>query len=135
MSITSFLNSRGFYSFEGYSQQVPEQVKDLIKLTDNPNISVMEIGFNAGHSAEVFLQNNKYLTLTSFDLGAHNYVITAKDILMHLLIPLPKGILGKVSEQKLNRRSASRRYPTGHCILSNQSLSRMRGSESPPHYR
>ena len=79
MSITSFLNSRGFHSFEGYSQQVPEQVKDLIKLTDKPNISVMEIGFNAGHSAEVFLQNNKYLTLTSFDLGAHNYVITAKE--------------------------------------------------------
>jgi predicted O-methyltransferase YrrM len=39
----------------------------------------MEIGFNAGHSAEVFLQNNKNLTLTSFDLGSHNYVTTAKE--------------------------------------------------------
>jgi predicted O-methyltransferase YrrM len=79
MSITRFLNNRGFYSFEGYSQQVPEQVKDLIKLTNKPNINVMEIGFNAGHSAEVFLQNNKSLTLTSFDLGGHNYVMTAKE--------------------------------------------------------
>lgn len=78
MSITSFLNNRGFYSFEGYSQQVPEQVKDLITLTNKPNINVMEIGFNAGHSAEVFLENNKSLTLTSFDLGGHNYVMTAK---------------------------------------------------------
>lgn len=79
MSITNFLNNKGFYSFEGYSQQVLEQVKDLINLSNKPNINVMEIGFNAGHSAEVFLQNNKYLTLTSFDLGAHNYVMTAKE--------------------------------------------------------
>ena len=39
----------------------------------------MEIGFNAGHSAEVFLQNNKDLILTSFDLGGHNYVTAAKE--------------------------------------------------------
>jgi len=79
MSITTFLNNRGFYSFEGYSQEVPQQVEDLIILTNKPNINVMEIGFNAGHSAEVFLQNNKELTLTSFDLGGHNYVMTAKE--------------------------------------------------------
>ena len=53
MSITSFLNNIGFYTFEGYSQQVPEQVKDLVKLSNKPNVNVMEIGFNAGHSAEV----------------------------------------------------------------------------------
>lgn len=79
MSITNFLNTRGFYSFEGYCQQIPEQVQDLIKLSNKPNINIMEIGFNAGHSAEIFLQNNKDLTLTSFDLGEHNYVITAKE--------------------------------------------------------
>lgn len=79
MSITSFLNSRGVYSFEGYSQQVPKQVEDLVNLTNNPNINVMEIGFNAGHSAEIFLQNNKDLTLTSFDLGSHHYVLPAKE--------------------------------------------------------
>ena len=79
MNITSFLNSRGFHSFDGYSQQVPQQVEDLINLTNKPNINVMEIGFNAGHSAEVFLQNNKDLILTSFDLGGHSYVRTAKE--------------------------------------------------------
>ena len=72
MTITLFLNSRGFHSFEGYSQEVSQQVNDLINLTNKPNINVMEIGFNAGHSAEVFLQNNKDLNLTSFDLGRHN---------------------------------------------------------------
>ena len=79
MSITSFLNNRGFRTFEGYSQQVPQQVEDLIKLTNKPKINVMEIGFNAGHSSEVFLGNNRDLTLTSFDLGAHNYVRVAKE--------------------------------------------------------
>lgn len=79
MSITNFLNSRGLYDFEGYSQQVPQQVGDLIRLTTTPNINVMEIGFNAGHSAEVFLKYNKTLKLTSFDLGSHNYVSTAKE--------------------------------------------------------
>ena len=79
MSITSFLNSKGIDSIEGYSQQVPHQVEDLINLTNKPNINVMEIGFNAGHSAEVFLQNNKDLTLTSFDLGEYSYVKPAKE--------------------------------------------------------
>lgn len=46
---------------------------------NNPNIeNVMEIGFNAGHSAEIFLQNNN-VSLTYFDLGAHDYVSTAKE--------------------------------------------------------
>ena len=79
MPITNFLNSKGFYNFEGYSQQVSQQVEDLILLTNKSNLYVMEIGFNAGHSSEIFLQNNKDLTLTSFDLGYHNYVLTAKE--------------------------------------------------------
>jgi len=79
MFITKFLNSRGFYDFEGHSQQVIQQVKDLINLTSKPNINVMEIGFNAGHSAEIFLYNNKELNLISFDLDEHNYIQTAKE--------------------------------------------------------
>lgn len=79
MPITKFLKDRGFEHFEGYSQQVQQQVIDLINLTNKNNINVMEIGFNAGHSAELFLENNKTLTLTSFDLGTHKYVNTAKE--------------------------------------------------------
>lgn len=79
MTITNYLYYKGFYCFEGYSQEVPGQVADLINLTGVPNINVMEIGFNAGHSAEIFLDYNKTLTLTSFDLGSHDYVNTAKE--------------------------------------------------------
>ena len=61
MDITTFLNNNGFYSFEGNSHEVPQQIEDLIKLTAKPIINAMEIGFNAGHSAEVFLKNNNEL--------------------------------------------------------------------------
>ena len=80
-SIHTFLLNDGFYTFEGYSQQLDEQVKDLISLTSKPNIRVMEIGFNAGHSAEVFLKNNPTLELTSFDLGVHDYSSRAKEFI------------------------------------------------------
>jgi predicted O-methyltransferase YrrM len=79
MSLDVFLKNHGFYNFEGYSQEIDEQVTDLISLTSKPNIRMMEIGFNAGHSAEVFLKNNPTLDLTSFDLGVHDYLSTGKD--------------------------------------------------------
>ena len=81
-SVHTFLLNHGFYIFnEGHSQEVTEQVKDLISLTSKSNIRVMEIGFNAGHSAEVFLKNNPTLELTSFDLGEYEYVSTAKEFI------------------------------------------------------
>jgi predicted O-methyltransferase YrrM len=79
MNIATFLRNRGFNCFEGNCGDVPQQIEDLINLTNKPNINVMEIGFNAGHSAEVFLSNNKNLTLTSFDLGMHDYCTQAKE--------------------------------------------------------
>ena len=78
LTITHFLNNRGFDTFEGNSQGCSGQVEDLIRLTNKTNINVMEIGFNAGHSAETILKNNTNLTLTSFDLGEHNYVLSSK---------------------------------------------------------
>lgn len=92
---------------EGYCQQIPQQIEDLKYLVsninhysqlqqyntfilpnnyiDNPNnpnnknkIHIMEIGFNAGHSAEIFLETNKNIHLTSFDLGLNPYVKSAK---------------------------------------------------------
>lgn len=78
MSITAFLNNNGFQFLEGNCQGCIQQVLDLAHLTNKPNIKVMEIGFNAGHSAEVFLHVNRELTLTSFDLGEHAYVRFAK---------------------------------------------------------
>jgi len=63
---------------EGHSQDISKQTQRLIDITNTPGIRVMEIGFNAGHSADVFLKNNKNLTLVSFDIGEHGYVRIAK---------------------------------------------------------
>lgn len=79
MTLTNFLITLGFHEFEGYCQQVPDQVRDLIRISKGSNINIMEIGFNAGHSAEIFLHFNRTLTLTSFDLGYHNYINPAKE--------------------------------------------------------
>jgi len=74
-TLNNFLRNRGFYHFEGYSQEVDKQVIDLINLINDDNIkNVMEIGFNAGHSAEIFLKFNKNIHLTSFDINLHDYV-------------------------------------------------------------
>lgn len=94
MSITDFLNIKGFYSFEGHCQEIFKQVKDLILLTREPNINLMQIGFNAGHSAELFLQNNNNLTLLSFDLGIHEYVSVANEYINNTFPNRHKLILG-----------------------------------------
>jgi predicted O-methyltransferase YrrM len=81
MALTAYLKSKGFHHLEGYSAQIPEQVYDLSTIVQNFGevpLNVMEIGFNAGHSAEIFLKH-KNVQLTSFDLGTHNYVGAAKE--------------------------------------------------------
>lgn len=98
MSLTTYLSNAGFTSFEGNSQEIAEQIKDLISITSKPNINVMEIGFNAGHSAEILLQNNKTLTLTSFDIGAHDYVSTAKKYIDDVYPGRHKLIIGNSVE-------------------------------------
>lgn len=72
------LNQKDIENFEGNISSCAQQYLDLVKLTNNPNINVMEIGFNGGHSAELFLKNNGNLSLTSFDIGEHSYVLTGK---------------------------------------------------------
>ena len=78
MSITSFLKSNGFTQFEGHLQEVPKQVFDLIRLTKTPVTKIMEVGFNAGHSSEIFLRHNPKISVVSFDIGTHPYVNAAK---------------------------------------------------------
>lgn len=79
MTLSEFFKSRGIEEFtEGHCQQRPDEIAHLIELTKRPNVSVMEIGFNAGHSAEIFLKNNPTLSLVSFDIGCHGYVSMGK---------------------------------------------------------
>ncbi len=60
--------------YEGYSGQIPEESLILARAVSSTNIKdVLEIGFNAGHSAVTLLANNPHCNVTSIDLGWHPY--------------------------------------------------------------
>jgi hypothetical protein len=43
--------------------------------------NILEIGFNAGHSADIILSANPTVTLTSVDIGQHQYTHLCADII------------------------------------------------------
>ena len=80
MPLHPHLVENGFTEFEGSMQQVPKQMKwfqKCVQETFGPK-TIMEIGFNAGHSAEIFLHYSNDTHVTSFDLGEHGYVDCGK---------------------------------------------------------
>lgn len=78
--LTSYFREKNIHKFEGYTQQCPHQVASLETLTKNKNIvSIMEIGFNAGHSSEIFLNINHKANIVSFDIGSHDYLHIGKE--------------------------------------------------------
>ena len=79
MTLDECLRKASRKRVEGHSQQCPELTQTLTDLVSGESIQhVMEIGFNAGHSAETFLASNPRIDLTSFDLGKHAYALTGK---------------------------------------------------------
>lgn len=80
MNLSQYLHSLDpHFVCEGHCQQLQGQINDLATLVSNDKIRrVMEIGFNAGHSAEVLLASNRNIQLTSFDLGVYETVAKAK---------------------------------------------------------
>jgi predicted O-methyltransferase YrrM len=74
--INDFIKSKNIEVVEGSCDQIKNQIDDLVMLTKKAK-NILEIGFNAGHSSEIFLKNN--LNVTSFDLGEHNYVTIIKE--------------------------------------------------------
>ncbi len=76
MSLKEYYERNNVNVLEGYSQQIPQQVTDLKNLVKQAT-NILEIGFNGGHSSEIFLANT-LANVTSFDLGEHHYVIDGK---------------------------------------------------------
>jgi len=80
-ALNTFHKQNGLSEFqEGFSQQFAEQCELLVTLAVNAQ-NVMEIGFNGGHSADIFLFGNKNMSLVSFDIGEHDYVKTGKEFI------------------------------------------------------
>lgn len=79
MSLRTFLSFHCITDFEGNSGQIPQQTDRLGQLCDDLSIqSILEIGFNAGHSADTFLSRST-AHVTSFDLNARECVMRAKE--------------------------------------------------------
>jgi predicted O-methyltransferase YrrM len=79
-SLDIFLKERGFNDLENGSGQIPQQQIDLIKLVNTGSVkTIMEIGFNAGHSADALLSSKPDVILVSFDIATHKYIDVAKE--------------------------------------------------------
>ncbi|KXZ41183.1 hypothetical protein GPECTOR_678g812 [Gonium pectorale] len=77
-----YLVSHGVVWVEGNSASYPDQQRTFLALAANPCVrQVCEVGFNAGHSATVWLSAQPGLAVTSFELGVHNYTRVALDFL------------------------------------------------------
>ena len=79
MNIGDFLHINGIYCMQGHSAQLPKQVEILKNLSSNDSIkNILEVGFNAGPSADLFLSSNPNTKLVSFDLGDQGCVSFGK---------------------------------------------------------
>lgn len=78
---------------EGLGQQ-GEYINNLPKKAGANPLEVMEIGFNAGHSALFFLFGNANITLVSFDIGEHKYVEIGKRFIDNLFPQRHRLIIG-----------------------------------------
>lgn len=81
-TLDSYYKDNGISITEGYSKQVEEQVKFLREISSYESINnILEIGFNGGHSSEIFLSSNKNVKVVSFDINAHHYVMKGKNFI------------------------------------------------------
>ncbi|ETV90326.1 hypothetical protein H310_14869 [Aphanomyces invadans] len=75
-ALASYLNCRGFDTFEGHTSLFPVSVQILSSLiADSAIRRALQIGFNAGHSTMTLLRANPNVHITSFDLAEHPYVL------------------------------------------------------------
>ena len=78
-TLDELYENREKMNMDGYSTQIQGQVDFLKNIVQDDNVkNVMEIGFNAGHSSELFLQTNPNIHVTSFDIGQYNCVNVGK---------------------------------------------------------
>jgi predicted O-methyltransferase YrrM len=82
MSLINYLKQKKCNIIEGYSRSCYNETMILQLLCADKNIkNILEIGFNAGHSADLFLNTNTMCNVLSFDIGEHEYVKVAKEFI------------------------------------------------------
>ena len=78
ISLDNFLKLNNCNIWEGNIGSCIAKQQLLNSIASRAN-TFLEIGFNAGHSANIILGANPNLKLVSFDLGSHDYVLKGKE--------------------------------------------------------
>jgi len=116
MSLDTYLYKYAVTDYEGNSGQIPAQTARLAQLVQSlPSCAnILEIGFNAGHSANTFLSHS-LAHVTSFDLGDRGSVPYAKKF-MDLKYPTRHTLIIGDSTQTIpewtKRSDMAKRSPT-----------------------
>lgn len=78
MSLSAYLQKNNVSDYEGNSGDLSKQTERLQQLCSNIEYkNILEIGFNAGHSAHTFLSSS-LANVVSFDLNVRESVPHAK---------------------------------------------------------
>jgi len=80
-SLQQYIQKNGIegHTLEGHIGNIPRQQERLRELVKNAH-NILEIGFNCGHSSDLFLRSSN-ANIVSFDLGTHHYLITGKNFI------------------------------------------------------
>lgn len=79
MSLHNYLIKYNINDYEGNCSNIPKQMEHLISFVNNFTVkNILEIGFNAGHSSELFLSHS-LANVVSFDLNQRPCVDIAKE--------------------------------------------------------
>tara|TARA_Y100000389_G_scaffold165984_1_gene170388 strand:+ start:416 stop:2896 length:2481 start_codon:yes stop_codon:yes gene_type:complete len=78
LPLTKYIEAAGHKIRQGYITQVKKHEEMFLFNIDKTVHNVLEIGFLAGHSAEMFLKMNSYVNVTSVELGAFQSVACGK---------------------------------------------------------
>lgn len=82
MDINYYLLLNGVSDMEGHSQNYVAQTTSLKNLVNLQHIkNVFEIGFNAGHSADIFLKSNPNINLVSCDINQRPCTLYGKQFI------------------------------------------------------
>jgi predicted O-methyltransferase YrrM len=111
----SLLEGSSFTRHETDGQLLPELInkqRNLYSLARGVG-QILEIGFNAGHSALLFLLANPSTQVTAIDLGAHPYVDLCRDYLTGVF-PGRLTLLKGDSRELLARQTEVGRYDLIH---------------------
>ena len=67
-----------FVLSEGFATQSPAQMQEYAIMSSQAHVkTICETGFNAGHSALLFLLSNPEAKMISFDLAQYGYTLAA----------------------------------------------------------